>query len=127
MQINSIKHQDSSTKAVAQITTYLKGQGYLVQADVKVRGKSGISQNFDLLAKRDDGFTTRTIAIKLLRGSNQEIESGAIFDFSNKAFAVCSGLSSSFSLISSHTRSNGSFLVRQSLGLLVLSFFFVCR
>jgi len=71
---------------VTQITTYLKGQGYLVQADVKVQGKSGIRQNFDLLAKRDDGFTTRTIAIKLLRGSNQEIESGAIFDFSNKAF-----------------------------------------
>jgi len=75
---------DSDLKT--QIKKYLEKQGYQITEEAKLRGKSGIEHTFDMLARRDDGFTTYTIAICLTNGSDSESEESTIFGFANKAY-----------------------------------------
>jgi len=69
-----------------QIREYLQKQGYGVTEGAKLPGKSGIEHTFDMLAQRDDGFTSYTIAIGVAAGGNGEIEAGTIFSLANKAY-----------------------------------------
>jgi len=69
-----------------QIREYLEQQGYEVTEGAKLPGKSGIEHTFDMLAERDDGFTSHTIAIGIAAGGDREAEMGTIFSLANKAY-----------------------------------------
>jgi general secretion pathway protein E len=69
-----------------QIREYLEQQGYAVTEGAKRVGKSGIEHTFDMLAQRDDGFTSYTIAIGIGACGERETEVGAIFSLANKAY-----------------------------------------
>jgi general secretion pathway protein E len=75
-----------SSELGTQITEYLEQQGYAVTEGAKVLGKSGIEHTFDMLAQRDDGFTSHTIAIDIAAGADREKEVGTIFSLANKAY-----------------------------------------
>jgi general secretion pathway protein E len=70
----------------SQVREYLKKQGYEITEGAKLPGKSGIDHTFDMLAHRDDGFTTYKIAICIIAGGDREAEVAAIFSFANKAY-----------------------------------------
>jgi len=69
-----------------QIREYLEQQGYEVIEEAKRLGNSGIEHTFDMLAQRDDGFTSYTIAIGIATGGDRETEVGTIFSLANKAY-----------------------------------------
>jgi len=69
-----------------QIKEYLEQQGYAVIEEAKLLGKSGIEHTFDMLAQRDDGFTSYTIAIGIAASGDREAEAGTIFNLANKAY-----------------------------------------
>jgi general secretion pathway protein E len=75
-----------STGLMTQIRAYLEQQGYAVTEGAKRVGNSGIEHTFDMLAQRDDGFTTHTIAIGINACGERETEVGAIFSLANKAY-----------------------------------------
>ena len=70
----------------AQIRDYLQKQGYEITDGAKILGKSGVEHIFDMLAQRDDGFTSYTIAICIAAGGDRETEASTIFSFANKAY-----------------------------------------
>jgi general secretion pathway protein E len=70
----------------SQVRDYLKKQGYEITEGAKLPGKSGIEHTFDMLAQRDDGFTTYKIAICIITGGDRDEEVAAIFSFANKAY-----------------------------------------
>ncbi len=70
----------------AKIGDYLQKQGYDITGAAKLVGKSGIEHTFDMLAKRDDGFNSYTIAICIAAGGDRELEMSTIFSFANKAY-----------------------------------------
>jgi general secretion pathway protein E len=69
-----------------QLKEHLREQGYKITEDAKLVGKSGIKHSFDMLAEKDDGFSSHTIAICIAVGGNREQEASSIFSFANKAF-----------------------------------------
>jgi general secretion pathway protein E len=75
-----------STELRTQIREYLEQQGYEITEGAKLRGNSGIEHTFDMLARRDDGFTSHIIAIGIAAGGEKEMEVGAIFSLGNKAY-----------------------------------------
>jgi general secretion pathway protein E len=70
----------------SQVREYLQKQGFEVTEGAKLPGKSGIEHTFDMLAQRDDGFTTYTIVICVTAGGDRETEVDTIFNFANKAY-----------------------------------------
>jgi general secretion pathway protein E len=70
----------------AQVEDYLRKLGYEVTQGGKVTGKSGVEHAFDMLARKDDGFTINTMAICFAPGGDREVEVGTIFRFANKAY-----------------------------------------
>jgi len=73
-------------EAKSQIRAYLEKQGYEITEGAKLPGKSGIEHTFDMLAQKDDGFTTYNIAICITTGGDKEAEVANIFSFANKAY-----------------------------------------
>jgi len=69
-----------------QIREYLEQQGYQVTEGAKLLGKAGIEHTFDMLARRDDGFTSYNVAIGIATGGDRETEAGSIFSLANKAY-----------------------------------------
>jgi general secretion pathway protein E len=69
-----------------QTREYLERQGYAVTEGARLPGKSGIEHTFDMLAQRDDGVTSYTIAIGIAAGGDREAEAGTIFSLANKAY-----------------------------------------
>ena len=70
----------------AWVRAYLEKQGYEVTEGARLLGKSGIEHTFDMLAQRNDGFATSTMAICIAPGGDREMEVGTIFSFANKAY-----------------------------------------
>ena len=70
----------------SQVRDYLEKQGYVITEGAKLPGKSGIEHTFDMLAQKDDGFTTYNIAICIVAGGDRDSEVAAIFGFANKAY-----------------------------------------
>jgi general secretion pathway protein E len=75
-----------SPELKTHVREYLEQQGYEVTDGAKILGKSGIEHTFDMLAQRDDGLTSYTIAIDIAAGGDREIEVGTIFSLANKAY-----------------------------------------
>jgi general secretion pathway protein E len=75
-----------SSELRTQIREYLEQQGYEITEGAKLSGNSGIEHTFDMLARRDDGFTSHVIAIGIAAGGEKEMEVGAIFSLGNKAY-----------------------------------------
>jgi len=69
-----------------QIWEYLRKQGYKVTEEARLVGKSGVEHTFDMLAQRDDGFISYTMAICIAAGGDKEAEVQTIFNFANKAY-----------------------------------------
>ncbi|APV44628.1 general secretion pathway protein E [Dehalogenimonas formicexedens] len=71
----------------ARLSAYLTSQGYEVTEQAKLKGRSGLEHNFDVLARRDDGFARRTIAFAVLTGlADQSAAEASIFAFANKTY-----------------------------------------
>jgi general secretion pathway protein E len=69
-----------------QIREYLEKQGYEVTEGARLVGKSGVEHTFDMVARRDDGFTSYNVAIGVAAAGDKEMEAGAIFNLANKAY-----------------------------------------
>jgi general secretion pathway protein E len=69
-----------------QIKEYLEKQGYEVTEGAKLVGKSGIEHTFDMLARRDDGFTSYNVAVGIAANGDREAQAGTIFTLANKAY-----------------------------------------
>ena len=71
----------------SQFIHRLESQGYKVEEDASVTGKSGAEHSFDILARRDDGLIAYTIAVDIAVGDNeQEIGLGKVFAFDDKCY-----------------------------------------
>lgn len=71
----------------AGLSVYLRGQGYEVTEKAALKGRSGLEHTFDILGRRNDGFTQRTIAFAILTGLTEQSDSeSAIFTFANKTY-----------------------------------------
>jgi general secretion pathway protein E len=81
-----VRQKEIGSELRTQIREYLEQQGYAVTEGAKHLGNSGIEHTFDMLAQRDDGFTSYTIAIGIAAGGDREIEVGTIFSLANKAY-----------------------------------------
>jgi general secretion pathway protein E len=74
------------TEIKSQVREYLEKQGYEVTEEAQITGKSGAEHTFDMLAQKDDGATTHTIAICIAAGGDSETEGNIIFSFATKAY-----------------------------------------
>jgi len=81
-----VRQLEIGPKLRAQVREYLQKQGYEVTEGAKLLGKSGIEHTFDMLARRDDSFTSYVIAVGIAAGGDRETEVGTIFCFANKAY-----------------------------------------
>jgi general secretion pathway protein E len=81
-----VRQIEISPELRTQIREYLEQQGYEVTEGAKLLGKSGIEHTFDMLAQRDDGFTSYNVAIGIAAGGDRETEAGSIFSLANKAY-----------------------------------------
>jgi general secretion pathway protein E len=73
-------------KIRSQIREYLEQQGYEVTEGAKRIGKSGIQHTFDMLAQRNDGFSSHTIAVGVSTGGERDVEVTTVFSLANKAY-----------------------------------------
>ena len=81
-----VRQMEIGPELKPQIRGYLEQQGHEVTEGAKLLGKSGIEHTFEMLAQKDDGFTSYTIAIGIAAGGDKETEMGTIFNFANKAY-----------------------------------------
>jgi len=56
-----------------QVKEYLQNQGYEITERSRLPGKSGIEHVFDILAQRNDGFTSHTVAVCITAGGDREV------------------------------------------------------
>ncbi len=82
---------DSSVQAtIDRFVERLEQQGYTVHTDgegVERTGKSGATHRFDMVAVRDDGFMTYTIAIEIAESPDgSPLGLGAVFGFDDKCY-----------------------------------------
>jgi general secretion pathway protein E len=69
-----------------RVKEYLEKQGYEVTEAAKLLGKSGIEHTFDMVARRDDGLTSYTVAIDIVAGGDRQMETDTVFSLANKAY-----------------------------------------
>lgn len=82
----NLKPLANKEHAEGLIAEFLSKQGYDVSRNVSLHGKSGIEQVFDMVARRDDGLTSRLIGICIAKGGDKETETNTIFNFANKSY-----------------------------------------
>jgi hypothetical protein len=72
-------------KSKSQLIQYLEKQGYKVKEDAEVTGRSGAVHNIDILATRDEGIITHSIAIGIeVAGKPMGLD--RVFDFDDRAY-----------------------------------------
>ncbi len=69
----------------SQFKQYLEGQGYEVQENAEVEGRSGATHNIDILATRDEGIIVHRIAVGIAVGE-KPLALDRVFDFDDKAY-----------------------------------------
>jgi len=72
-------------KSKSQLVQYLEKQGYRVQEDAEVKGRSGTAHNIDILATKDEGIITHRIAIGI-EVDEKPMGLNRVFDFADKAY-----------------------------------------
>ena len=72
-------------KSKSQLIQYLEKQGYRVNKNAEVKGRSGAAHKIDILATRDEGIITHRIAIDIEVGK-KPIGLDKVFDFDDKAY-----------------------------------------
>jgi len=77
---------ETGLKFKEQVMQCLHNQGYEVEEDVILPGKSGVDHIFDLIANRDDGLVNYRMAICITAGGDRMNEVNTIFNFANKAY-----------------------------------------
>ena len=75
----------SGTNLQDRLIDRLKSQGYEVEQNAKMTGKSGAEHSFDILAHKSHGFITYTIAAGVMEGGD-EISLGDVFTFDDKCY-----------------------------------------
>jgi len=81
-----MRKTEISPDLTTHVREYLERQGYEVIEGSKLLGKSGIEHTFDMLARRDDGFTSYNVAVGIAATDDREAEVGTIFSLANKAY-----------------------------------------
>lgn len=74
-------------KPKPQLIKFLNQRGYKVVENATVKGRSGAAHTIDLLATKDDGIITYTLAIGI-KVAGEKIELGEIFAFDDKAYDI---------------------------------------
>ncbi len=74
-------------KPKPQLIEFLTQRGYKVTENAAIKGRSGATHQIDLLATRDDGIITYTLAIGI-KVAGEKIELGEIFNFDDKAYDI---------------------------------------
>ena len=69
----------------SQLMQYLKKQGYKVEENANVEGRSGAEHNINILATRDEGIITHRIAVNV-EASNRPVGLDKVFKFDDKAY-----------------------------------------
>jgi general secretion pathway protein E len=72
-------------KSKSQLIQYLEKQGYRVNKNAEVKGRSGAAHKIDILATRDEGIITHRIAIDIEVGK-KPIGLDKVFGFDDKAY-----------------------------------------
>ena len=83
---DKVRQLEIGSEQATQIREYLQHQGYEVTEKARLLGKSGVEHTFDMLAQRDDGFSSYTVAICIAAGGDRETEVNTIFGFANRAY-----------------------------------------
>jgi hypothetical protein len=80
-----IEEQPFEFKSKAQLIQYLEKQGYTVEKNAKVKGRSGAVHSIDILATRDESIITHRIAIDI-EVAKKPIGLDRVFKFDDKAY-----------------------------------------
>jgi len=70
-----------------QLLKYLSGQGYKVEENARIKGRSGAEYTMDIVAYFDDGIFTHTISIGIL-STKEEVGMEAISSYDTKAYDI---------------------------------------
>lgn len=76
---------DFELKPKARFVEFLERYGYDVQENVTVKGRSGAQHRIDILATRDDGIVTHSVAVGV-EIAKERIGLDRVFDFDVKAY-----------------------------------------
>ena len=85
-EVDKMTKLEIDLKLKDQVWEYLRKMGYEVTEGETLVGKSGVEHTFDMLARKDDGFTSYNMAICVTSGGAREEEVNIIFNFANKAY-----------------------------------------
>jgi hypothetical protein len=72
-------------KSKAQLIQYLEKQGYRIEENAEVEGRSGAAHNIDILATKDEGIITHRIAIGI-EVDEKPMGLDRVFYFDDKAY-----------------------------------------
>jgi len=87
MEIAGFTGEGQVEQLISEFMQRLRSQGYEVQQNIALKGKSGAEHSFDILARKSHGFIDYTIAVDVVgHDDNQEITLGEVFPFDNKCY-----------------------------------------
>jgi general secretion pathway protein E len=81
-----VREMEISPELRTRVKEYLEQQGYEVTEAAKLIGKSGIEHTFDMIARRDDGLTSYTVAIGIVAAGDRQVEAETVFSLANEAY-----------------------------------------
>ncbi len=71
----------------SQFIQRLNSQGYDIEENAVVKGKSGVSHSFDIMARSNNGFINHVVTIDVILGEdNGEIGLSKVFAFDDKSY-----------------------------------------
>jgi len=100
-------------KSKSHLILYLGKQGYEVKEDAEVTGRSGAVHNIDILATRDEGVITHSIAIGI-EMDEKPMGLDRVFDFDDRAYDA-GILDKVFIAVPGLTREASQFAKRQGI------------
>jgi len=79
---------DSGSALKVLIKQYLEKRGYKTTEGAKVLGKSGAEHTFDILARRDAGFTNHSIGVAVIPEGDEKTRITFLHNCENRAYDV---------------------------------------
>ena len=80
-----LEKETSPFKSEAELVSYLRGHGYEVKENARLKGRSEAEHNIDFLATRDDGLIVHNIIIGV-EVCDKPVGIDKVFDFDDKAY-----------------------------------------